>query len=881
MDTIKVKNLSEEFQQIYVTLKKKKQENPMKKNISSFEKANQFLLEKNKQLIAKMSTEEVMFVNDSKIGKQQYNNTESEDNKFLMKHKLLEDRIQNALKKSNKKIYKRNIEDIVLQESLLKKQTTLDEKRMKELINRTLTDYKKNKEIFCNSNDSSFFNNIHKLDNNNTSKMNDSLHDKLDYSNNNNNNNQAKPNIIPILRKNSKIKTTKNLNTGDLFKGIIFDDSKDINNKQSTSKSKSKSKSKLKKKKKIIVNGGNGGGDNKFFFITHKKKIEKENEDDENKQEKNNEEKKDFIETLNNTNTKKNKIIIKSKSNLDNETEIGKRKTNKKVSKQHININSLNNRDSSSENSNSTTKINQQSVKRKQDHNQQSISFQNNRENSAEFFLSPENSTKNKNKANGSLNSNEINTTKFSQTKEYFHLPSIRSNITRKLSVIFENAKKGSNHNVNVKNSFNNANNNIYDDDILMPNGKPSKKFIKQLTRKISINIFSDYEPSELEKLRKENQFERKKNKKMLESFRKNKNQMLFKQILETSIVKMFNENSFNKDQLNQLAAVDKDIKLTSKRSNALYDKFEAGDSYFSPYDNKYHNFALKENYNSVLPSKRNVTNQPIIKNRHNNSVNSNAISLKKSHLRNSSKEMPKHSHLKFKDISNLDIIDKKTSPLKITTTLKQSSLNYNRNRNIDNITNKLPKLKLSSNSNLNDYKKANQNQKVTFKDSVTLINNSQTDREKSTERTRKSIMSHNSRNRNEKKEINHNRENINITENLNISNDKVNNTYKEEMNTLNSPNNNVFISTQETNNSNKHVMYSQTDGNFSNFSGDFSSNTYLPPVKIKGEVTLKAIDEFYSILVNDKSNFLDAQHKNEAFKKDLKMKFNFFKNNY
>lgn len=62
---IRVKDLSPEFQEIYVKYKKVKQDKPEIK--STFEKASEFILEKNKKLIGMLNAEETILMNQPKI----------------------------------------------------------------------------------------------------------------------------------------------------------------------------------------------------------------------------------------------------------------------------------------------------------------------------------------------------------------------------------------------------------------------------------------------------------------------------------------------------------------------------------------------------------------------------------------------------------------------------------------------------------------------------------------------------------------------------------------------------------------------------------------------------------------------------------------------
>ena len=67
---IKVKDLSNEFQNIYIKYKKSV-ERSIEKEKTTFEKTNDFLLEKSKKLLSKMTTEEVILNNHNKIKKTQ------------------------------------------------------------------------------------------------------------------------------------------------------------------------------------------------------------------------------------------------------------------------------------------------------------------------------------------------------------------------------------------------------------------------------------------------------------------------------------------------------------------------------------------------------------------------------------------------------------------------------------------------------------------------------------------------------------------------------------------------------------------------------------------------------------------------------------------
>ena len=71
---LKVNDLSPEFQEIYIKYKKLKDKTNYSEK-STYEKTNDFLLEKNMRLLSKMSTEDIIINNHNQIIKSQKNKT--------------------------------------------------------------------------------------------------------------------------------------------------------------------------------------------------------------------------------------------------------------------------------------------------------------------------------------------------------------------------------------------------------------------------------------------------------------------------------------------------------------------------------------------------------------------------------------------------------------------------------------------------------------------------------------------------------------------------------------------------------------------------------------------------------------------------------------
>lgn len=103
---IKIKDLSPEFQEIYIKYKQAKHTMPDDKK-TTFEKASEFLLEKNKKLIGMLNAEETIIVNQPKIDSNKSN---------VSSH--ISNQLEKNIRKNQGARMKKVIHDMISQESL-------------------------------------------------------------------------------------------------------------------------------------------------------------------------------------------------------------------------------------------------------------------------------------------------------------------------------------------------------------------------------------------------------------------------------------------------------------------------------------------------------------------------------------------------------------------------------------------------------------------------------------------------------------------------------------------------------------------------------------------------------------------------------------------
>lgn len=811
MEKIKVKTLSSEFQQIYINLKKNKQENSINKNISSFEKTNLFLLERNKQMISSMSTEEILFISES--NKKNYIDDNSEEGKFKLKSKLLEDRIHNALRKSNAKNFKKKVEDLLHKDQM--KDTSeiniMNDERFKKFFDvKLLTDKKQSKSNVL-----------------------------MQHNGTNNNSIDNNGYEFEIMQVSNRNKTTKNVLThknNQIYKSAGFNDpiKEDLekeNNHDKVNSSSKHQKSYSKEYKNSIVSG-----DIKYYFIGAR-----------------------------NINNYSNGL--KSNTNNFKEEDLN----NKEISDEVI----------------------------------------------EEKVGSP--------------------STKFIQSSV--------NNLVRnkKLSTIFES----------------------YRPEFMEVSTKPSLQSLKRKIskKKTNINLYLryDFDPVEMEKLKKEVEINRKKKKNQRNYLQKHKHQMVFKNLMEKSIDKHILNSDLTNDQLSMF----KVNKSPINRNNVLYDKFRQSDTYFSPLNNEFSKFNLVQNYNTTSPKK---TGDLVIKkdntklkslkidksNDDSNSFSGSKISFdkKRSNLASNinakgfdklKENKDDSSNKNDYSFNNNDLVTLSTiSPIKQNRNLinnKKYAILHNNMTNTGETLNTSPD-NITKESNISNNNKNIKESTSTGNNLLSIINQNITNDKL---KTHESTINNSNVNREEnevlKNTTNSKHFNLGFLSTLiNDNKDKATKNVEYEVklpaiNAINIQNINnsekskenkhvVFLQNEKTRNLNNqkdppnnkftvtkckvltekvseitprfenqvHIANKTTDTTISSKNGSIANlssvnhedkERKIKRYKTKCISTLKAIEDLYSNVITEKTLFLKNKSLIEKEEKDLKLKINFFKNNF